>query len=246
MNDMTNIRRLDHRRKPIDGLLRRAQEEERRRIARDLHDSTSQYLVGLQFSMAQLKQAPLSDLFRTVLADCELALTSIQREIRTLSYLCHPPLLGNKDLGPVLEAMTRGVADRAGLSVTIEVEEIGEIRPAMEAALYRLTQEALANICRHAKANRIRMRLAGTLKYVHLIIEDDGVGLGGGATISAGVGITGMRERIAQMGGRLSIRHQDHGTRLLASLPRQQRERSDHLNGSGSLRPILTRTDQQN
>src|SRR4051812_44482482 len=130
MNDMVNMAPLGHRKMGIDGLLRRAQEEERRRIARDLHDSTSQYLVGLQFSMAQLKQAPLSDLFQTVLADCEVALPTIQREIRTLSYLCHPPLLGTRDLGTVLEAMTQGVADRAGLSATIPIEAIGQIAAA--------------------------------------------------------------------------------------------------------------------
>src|SRR3954465_12458464 len=108
MNDMTRTHRLDRQEKRIDGLLRRAQAEERRRIARDLHDSTSQYLVGLQFSMAQLRQAPLSDPFRIVLADCETALTTIQREIRTLSYLCHPPLLGTRSLGSVLETMAQG------------------------------------------------------------------------------------------------------------------------------------------
>src|SRR3954462_2813339 len=127
MNDMVNMAALGHRKMGIDGLLRPAQEEERRRIARDLHDSTSQYLVGLQFSMAQLRQAPLSDPFRLVLADCETALPTIQREIRTLSYLCHPPLLGTRELGSVLEAMAQGIADRAGLSAVIAIGDIGQI-----------------------------------------------------------------------------------------------------------------------
>jgi two-component system NarL family sensor kinase len=220
MNDIVNMAPLGHRKMGIDGLLRRAQEEERRRIARDLHDSTSQYLVGLQFSMAQLKQAPLSDLFQTVLADCEVALTTIQREIRTLSYLCHPPLLGTRDLGTVLEAMTQGVADRAGLSATIAIEAIGQIDAAMEVTLYHFTQEALANICRHAKASRIGLRLVATRRYVHLAVGDDGIGLDAARLIAKpGVGIPGMKERLATMGGRLSIRH-GRGTVLLASLPR--------------------------
>lgn len=207
-------------------MLRRAQAEERRRIARDLHDSTSQYLVGLQFSMAQLRQAPLSDPYRTVLADCEVALTSIQREIRTLSYLCHPPLLGTRELGSVLEGMVQGVADRAGFSAVISIGETGEIPPAVEAALYHFTQEALTNICRHAKATHVGLRLVGTRKYVHLAIADDGIGLDTERLLKkAGVGVAGMKERMAAMGGRMSILR-GRGTILLASLPRTQLQRT--------------------
>jgi len=210
-----------HERQALDDRVLRAQEEERRRIARDLHDSTSQWLVGLQLSFAQLKRTPLNTPFGPILADCETALASIQREIRTLSYLCHPPALGNRDLGSALEAMTRGLAIRAGLMVQIDLEDVGEIAAATEATLYRLTQEALANICRHAQASTIGLRLASTRNYVHLVIEDDGIGFDAArSTGGPGVGIAGMKERVAQMAGRLSIRQLGQGTSLLASLPR--------------------------
>jgi signal transduction histidine kinase len=226
--------RNGHRPAVVDGRLLRAQEEERRRIARDLHDSTSQLLVGLQFSLSQLKQSPLSAELSPVLSDCEAALSAIQKEIRTVSYLCHPPLLGSRTLATALDSMTRGFAQRAGLGVSIALDDIGEISPSVEATFYRLAQEALANIHRHAKASMIVLRLTAKRDYIHLVIEDDGVGfeLDSGKS-TPGVGIAGMQERVEEMAGRLSIRQGGLGTSVRASIPRRRRNPAILLEGGG-------------
>ena len=188
MNDIVNMAQLGHKKIGIDGLVRRAQEEERRRIARDLHDSRRNIWSGSNSACAAsgrrrsaIRSAPSSPIARS-------RSPPFQREIRTLSYLCHPPLLGTRDLGSVLEAMAQGVADRAGLAATIAIEAIGEIEAAMEVTLYHFTQEALANICRHAKASRSACASSGRADYVHLAMGDDGIGLDLAARLSRNPG----------------------------------------------------------
>jgi signal transduction histidine kinase len=228
--DVTELNRLRRQRRSLGSRLLRAQETERRRIARDLHDSTAQLLVGLQLGIGQLKRTKLDERCGRVLADCERTLESIQREIRTLSFICHPPSLDNMDLSEALDALFRGFGQRSELAIELDLDDVGELAPAMEAALYRVAQEALANIYRHADATRIHVRLEERRRCVHLFIEDDGVGLRAArrTRASSGVGISSMKERLAEIGGRLSLQSDDGGTRLVASVPRAE--------GAGHLR----------
>ena len=124
--------------------------------------------------------------------------------------------------------MTEGFARRTGLRIEFTCDDVGDVSASMEATLYRFSQEALANIYRHAKATTIRLRLIARRRCLHLIIRDDGTGLelSSDRPWSAGVGILGMRERVREMGGRLSSHQARSGTSLVASIPRQKRSPS--------------------
>jgi len=146
------------------------------------------------------------------------------QEIRSIAYLIHPPVLGELTLPEALQALVEGFGRRTGFGVQFEL--VGEPQvccPAAEGAIYRVVQEALSNVRRHAKAKHATVRLSRGTAVTHVIIADDGVGLP--ATIKAGVGLAGMRSRLSELGGRLSIRSQSSGTTVIASIPAQRRFR---------------------
>jgi len=119
--------------------------------------------------------------------------------------------------------MVRGFGERAGLEVEVMIGDPGEISSSTEATIYRLAQESLANIHRHAEAEKVAVWLVCTERYVHLVIKDDGHGFEPtdlDASVPLGVGISGMRERLGHLGGRLTVHHVSGGTSLIATLPR--------------------------
>ena len=199
-----------------------AQEQERRRIARELHDSTSQLLVGLQLALIELKTSRASADTRAAIDRCDETVTLLQREIRTLSFIHHPPAL---ESGPVLEgleSMVKGFSQRTGLGVELFVGKIGNIPPATGAVLYRVAQEALANIFRHAQASKVSCYLTQGNGLVHLMINDDGIGFEFRDTDHAapiGVGLASMQERVGEANGHLEIKRVRQGTSLFVSLP---------------------------
>jgi signal transduction histidine kinase len=196
-------------------------EDERKRIGRELHDSTSQLLVGLKLCLMRLKEVDGPARTSGIVDEMDEVRRDIDQEIRSISFLLHPPRLEGRGLAEAIRYMVRGFARRSGLDVRVDVEGHLPARiPEIEAALYRLTQEALANVYRHAAATLVRIRLVSRRgSMVHLLIEDNGLG---GATLrpaEPGVGIEGMSARIAELGGRFSFRGAARGCRLLASIP---------------------------
>ena len=231
--DVTDRRRAEEALRGLGGRLLTLQDDERRRIARELHDSTAQILVGASFAAARAR-AETPDLTEAADDAIEEALSLIeegQREIRTLAYLLHPPLLDEMGLPAALRWYAKGLARRSGLAVAVEVDPglTGRRMPRdVEAALFRVAQEALGNAHRHSGGSQVQVRLAvaeegpaghgpGT---VLLAVQDNGRGFAGAQALPAendrdptvfGVGLAGMRERMRQLAGRLVVRPADPG-----------------------------------
>jgi signal transduction histidine kinase len=208
-----------------------SQDDERRRIAQMLHETTAQDLAALKMHLARLNRTAghLSDTDRAALAESIALAEQSMAEIRTVSYLLHPPFLDEAGLLSALRWYASGFAERSGIRVDLELPESFERLPRdTETALFRIVQESLTNIHRHAKSEIARIRLRRDAETLVLEIEDRGQGIpevslerimsGGGGVV--GVGIAGMSERIKQLDGRLEITSSDHGTTVRARFPR--------------------------
>lgn len=212
----------------LSGRLLEMQDEERRRIARELHDTTGQNLgaVSIHLSM-MLSTCSLDAHARETLGECIALTDASMREIRTLSYLLHPPLLDELGLVSALRAYCEGYAERTGLGVDLDLpDDMPRLPQAVEIALFRIVQEGLTNIHRHSGSPTATLRLKYHRDKVELEIADHGRGLPlgtlEGEVTSAsriGVGIAGMRERARQLGGRLTIGSSETGTTLHVVLP---------------------------
>lgn len=204
-----------------------AEEEERRRIARELHDETSQQLTLIQFGVEGLKRAHCSPEADQACQAIETALTAVQHQVRTLSYVLHPPELCNGGLGIALGSFTKGFGRRTGLDVEFYYEEASSrCSEEIEIALYRVAQEALTNVLKHSGADAIMVRLFDGLDEQVLEISDNGVGIpvsiaSGQNSQAMGVGLSSMRERIEALSGRFTINRLEPGTMIRATVPRQ-------------------------
>ena len=195
-------------------------------MARELHNLTSQMLVALGFDLSRLGRGNVGPEILAIIEGCKKSLQEIQREIRTFSFVAHPPSLTANSLASALQNLASGFAKRTGLDIEVNVSDFGEASASVEAAIYRLSQEALANIYRHACATRAIVRLDSRKSCLHLIISDDGVGfhvVDGASRSGFGVGVIGMQERVRELGGRMSIRRAAQGTVVTVSLPRHKR-----------------------
>ena len=219
---------LSHAR-ALTGRLMQVQDDERRRIARMLHETTAQDLAGLKLHLARLNRtaSQLKQADRSALTDSIALAERSMAEIRTLSYLLHPPFLDEMGLLPALRWFAAGFAERSGINVELDLPQDLERPPLdIETALFRVVQESLTNIHRHAESNSARIQLRSEGKALWLEIADRGHGIaraaledimnGGGG---AGVGIAGMRERVEQLGGQLQLESGEHGTVVSARLP---------------------------
>jgi len=225
VHDVTELVALKRERRRAGGQLLRAQEDERRRIARNLHDSTSQSLIALQFALSRLNREHAGERVDAIVEECRETLREVQQEIRALSFLAHPPPLVTNTLDTALHALVSGFAARSGLDVAVEISTVGEASASVEAAIYRVSQEALANIYRHARASRASFQLVARKHHLHLVVRNEGAGISLDPRNpgSIGVGLMGMEERVRELGGRLSFRHAANGASLTISLPRQKR-----------------------
>jgi PAS domain S-box-containing protein len=227
--DVTERKRAEKTLRELSGHLLRLRDAERRRIARELHDSTAQSLAALAMNLARVKEAGATldaSATRALTESLELA-ASCSREIRTLSYLLHPPLLDELGLAAALRWYADGFAQRSGIEVALEVApELGRLHQEVELALFRVVQESLTNIHRHSGSSRAAIHVLAAASDVVLRVVDEGRGLPVAAGAEAesalagvGVGIAGMRERIRQLGGRMEIRSGREGTTVEAVLP---------------------------
>ena len=191
----------------------RARDEERRHVARNLHESAGQSLAGLKMSLRRLAGSlPKKDAAaQELLLSCVDLTDAAIREVRTVSYLMHPPLLDEVGLGPALRWYARGFADRSGIDVKVEIaENLGRHSQEIETTLFRVVQEALTNLHRHSGSSTAVILILRDRDHIRAEIQDAGRGLpladaAKGRRASLGVGIAGMRERVEQLSGRLEI-----------------------------------------
>jgi PAS domain S-box-containing protein len=214
------LRGLSHR-------LMQIQDEERRHIARELHDSAGQVLAALAMSvsgMARRARQGDSQLAKDA-EDGERLVQELSQEIRTMSYLLHPPLLDESGLAEALLWYIRGLEERSGLSIALAIPgNFGRLSHEMELAIFRIVQECLTNVHRHSGSKVAAIRIARDEDAVSLEVRDEGKGMSAEKLVEiqsrgAGVGIRGMRERVLQLGGEMRLRSDDRGTTILVRLP---------------------------
>jgi PAS domain S-box-containing protein len=227
--EITERKRAEKELRRLSGQLLRLQDEERRRIARDLHDSTGQDLVALATTLSQLHDAiptPGRKL-RKLANQCQGLADRCIREVRTLSYLLHPPMLDEAGLEAAIRHYVDGFAERTGIEVELEISpRFGRMTPEVEMALFRVIQESLTNIQRHSGSRRAKIQLDRGAKEIKLEISDEGRGASrqelkanGGQPLKAGVGIASMQERVKLICGRLEIKSSSSGTAVRVTIP---------------------------
>ena len=231
LQDVTDHKRAQQELRESEAHLRAVEDDERRRLARILHDTTAQDLAALKMLLARLNRTgTFTDADRAVLDESVGLADQSMKEIRTLSYLLHPPFLDENGLLSAIRWYAAGFANRSGISVEVDLPPALErVAQEVETTLFRVVQEGLVNIHRHAHSPtaHIRLRVDGQLL---LEVEDRGSGMSptlvaqlrtGGSDL--GVGIAGMRERLKQLGGTLDIESSRGLTIVRATLPFQQR-----------------------
>jgi signal transduction histidine kinase len=198
------------------------QDDERRRIARELHDGVGQYLVAIKMGCGvaheRLKRAD----GRSSLQDPLELLDQCMAEVRTMSHLLHPPLPEEMELQSALSWYVQGFMERSGIKVELDAPEvIGRLPEPVELALFRVLQESLTNIHRHAESKLAKVQLKIEEGWARLTVEDQGKGMepGNGNSARAGVGIAGMWERVRELGGDLTVDFGSSGTKVEAVLP---------------------------
>jgi PAS domain S-box-containing protein len=203
------------------------QDEERRRIARELHDSAGQTLAVLGMSLARLvRQAEgiAPELAREG-QQIEAMVRQLHSEIRTTSYLLHPPLLDEIGLASALSCYVDGLAERSDVAITLDVaDDLGRLPRDMELAVFRLVQECLTNIHRHSGSKTALIRIAREGDRVRIEVRDHGGGISPERLLEiqshgSGVGIRGIRERIRQFHGEMKIESNGSGTSVIVSIP---------------------------
>lgn len=202
--------------------LLRVQDEERRRMARTLHDELGQELVALKLELDTLRNSEGTE-NKNLLQAAELASSSLQK-VRNMSYLLHPPLLDESGLLPALHWYFEGLQSRGQLRIIFEYKPImfPRLQREIETAIFRVIQESLTNIYRHSESEDARIELIQDTDSVILRVRDFGKGIPEsnlGLAIIPGVGISGMRERVKQLNGDLRITRAEPGTLVQAVIP---------------------------
>jgi len=223
--DITARKRAEESARRLSGRILSLQDDERRRIARGLHDSLGQYLAALKMNL---------DVFRTskddkakLASDCAEIVDKCLNETRTISHLLHPPLLDEAGFDSAARWYVDGFSQRSGIKVNLNLpQKLSRMHRDVEVALFRAVQECLTNVHRHSGSSVVDVRLSLSAKQIRLEIKDDGRGipqerlrsLNQGAA-DAGVGLAGMRERIRELGGSLEIRSERAGVTVIVRIP---------------------------
>jgi PAS domain S-box-containing protein len=218
-----NLRQLSAR-------LLQMQDEERRRIARELHDSVGQLLaaISMNSSVLERESSRLSPQGANALQENLQLVNQINVEIRTISHLLHPPLLDEAGLGSALRWYVDGFSERSQIKASLELPtDLGRLSPELEISIFRIVQECLTNIHRHSGSPSAEVRILQQDGEVKLQIKDRGKGIPAEkksmlrSSDGTGVGFRGMRERLRQLGGILDIESDGNGTVVTATLPRR-------------------------
>jgi PAS domain S-box-containing protein len=213
----------------LSGRLLQAQDEERRRLARDLHDSAGQILVALKmnlFALEQQLQANDPELDKVAISSVELV-DDLSKQLRTMSHLLHPPLLDEAGLASALRWYVEGFGERSGIRVELDLDpKLPRLSQETETAIFRIVQESLTNIHRHSGSQSATIRVEYSLSKITVRIRDAGRGI---AQFDAkkkmparvGVGVQGMQERVRQLQGTFDIHSGQAGTTVVVTFPTQ-------------------------
>ncbi len=234
-------RRAEESMHRLSARLLQLQDEERRHIARELHDSTAQTLYGLAIKLRLISKiaghSPSPESEELLTESQELADQCLS-EMRTMAYLLHPPSLDELGLVPACRSLAKGFTERSGILVDLKVSpDLDRLPRETETALFRVMQESLSNIHRHSGSKTACIQLSQNDREIRLEVSDQGRGLAtemleaGIHDTRLGVGIAGMRERLRQLGGQLELRSSSKGTSVIAVLPHKKEllvENSDY------------------
>lgn len=232
IEDITSQELAEHTLLQMSERLLHIQEEEQRRIAREVHDSTSQEMTALTLNLGALKASEhaLPQKVQQQIVESLALAKRVAREIRTFSYLLHPPMLNELGLWAGLRMFVEEFRGRSGLLVDLRIAqevEATKLHTSQEMALYRFVQEALANVHRHSGSSTASVKIQMKHRSIEASVADTGRGIPPALLkefrrsngLAAGVGLSGMHERIGYIGGQLEIRSDEHGTTLIALVP---------------------------
>jgi len=225
--DVTARHNAEDALRKLSGRLLVIQDQERRRIARELHDSLGQYLAGLKIAIEMLSTSRDAADHDNLLAECRDILDKSIAETRTLSHLLHPPLLDEAGFSSAASWFVNGFSQRSGIQVSLEIPaDLPRLSEAIEIALFRVLQESLTNVHRHSRAATAEIRVEADAEQISIEIRDHGRGIPApvllqvdGQTSKWGVGLAGMRERIHEIGGTFEVLSDGSGTCVRAVVP---------------------------
>jgi signal transduction histidine kinase len=197
------------------------QELERRRLARELHDETGQALTSILLGLKRVEEAQSSDDARAAAAELREQIVDTLQSVRRLAVELRPSALDDFGLVAALERLVEAFGEQSGIAVDIHTNlDSSRLPGEVETALYRIVQEALTNVAKHAEATRVSIVVTRRANAVTAVIEDDGHGFGAGGGSGEGLGLVGMKERVGLLGGRLAIESTEGaGTTVVAEVP---------------------------
>jgi PAS domain S-box-containing protein len=211
--------------KRLTARLFHSQEEERKRIARELHDEAGQALTGVNFTMETIEKglSTESDNIKELISDAKKQINRTYQEVRRMSYSLHPALLSDLGLEPALDSYLSSVSKHKGLEIDFKMVGFEDrVDPAIETVLYRLSQEALTNALKHSQAKHFRLSIIKGYPQIIFLAEDDGIGfvINEFDQPKNGLGLLSMKERAAMLGGKFSLRTSPgEGTRIRIEIP---------------------------
>jgi len=225
--DITGRKRAEESLRALTARLLQLQDDERRRIARELHDSAGQILVALDINLSLVqKNEGLAPNAANAVRESIALVQQLSKELRTTSHLLHPPLLDESGLPSAVCWFVDGFAKRSKIPVDLEIApDLGRLPRELETTIFRMVQECLTNIHRHSGSPTASIRIARNSNHVSVAVRDRGKGMSADnyrnsfGPITPGVGIQGMRERVRQLGGHLQIHSGSSGTTVRATLP---------------------------
>ena len=197
------------------------QELERRRLARELHDETGQALTSILLGLKHLEETNSPESARAAAAELREQIVETLQSVRRLAVELRPSALDDFGLAPALERLAEAFGEQSGIAVDIQTNlDSQRLAPEVETALYRIVQEALTNVAKHAEATRVSIVVTRKASSVTAVIEDDGQGFGAGGGTGEGLGLVGMKERVGLLGGRLALESTEGaGTTVVAEVP---------------------------
>jgi signal transduction histidine kinase len=220
------LKSLNQELRSLSASLIAAQDNERRRIARELHDGLGQELTAAKIMAdAILREDQTEDAKKRAASECSALINGAIQQVRTISHLLHPPLLDEVGLQSALQFYVEGISERSAITASLETDsgDLPRLAPELETAVFRIAQEALTNVLRHSKATDAKVRI--NIRHGKLILEvqDNGCGVSNDVVSqrpgSVGIGIAGMRQRVKEFGGQIHIANANPGCRIETMIP---------------------------
>ncbi len=248
--DIEDLKQTESTMRQLSAQLMRSQDDERRRIARDIHDTTVQNIVAAKIEIDQVHDGAIlpGEPTTTALGEARGLLDRSLSELRTLSYLLHPPMLDELGLASALRWYAQGLEKRSGIAVSVDAPRVPRLPADIETTIFRIVQEGLSNVHRHSGSRVAQVALSATTEQVNLEIADEGNGmsahLADRGPASLGVGIPGMRLRVQQLNGSLEIESGSKGTKIRVSIPIPERKRATEQTPHPPVRVVRQKPDQ--